>query len=160
MIGWTQLVCNTAWIMMASLACAGAAPKPSTPGYFRSPPLDYGSAPPPTASDGDVIGAQRQPPDDWLRGNPTNLHAAPGWSVKYGELRFGRSGAVGGHGASHEAIPCDPPGRPLLSPDEAEERAALQRAWLESVRVSALPTLASNVGTLPSEPSVLACNRD
>jgi hypothetical protein len=157
MIGWTKLVGNTAWIMMASFACAGATPKASTPGYYRSPPLDYVDAP--RTADGEVLGAQRQPPDDWLLGSPTNRHAAPGWSVEYGELRFRQERAVAGHGVMTEALPCDPPDRPVLSPDEAEERAALQRAWLETVRAPALPALASSVGTVPREPSVLACNR-
>jgi hypothetical protein len=158
MIDWTKLVGNPAWIMMASFACAGATPKPSTPGYYRSPPLDYVDAP--RTADGEVLGAQRQPADDWLLGSPTNWHAAPGWSLEYGQLRFRQERAVAGYGVMLDASPCEPPERPLLSPDEARERAALQRAWIESVRTSALPELASNVGTLPSEPSVLACNRD
>jgi hypothetical protein len=158
MIGWTKLVGNTAWIMMASLACAGATPKASTPRYFRSPPLDYVDAPR-SASDGEVLGAQRQPPDDWMLGNPTNLHAAPGWSVEYGQLRFRQERAVAGRGVMIEAIPCEPPDGRVLAPDEVEERAALQRAWLETVREPSLPVLASNVGAVAPEQSVLSCNR-
>jgi hypothetical protein len=158
MIGWTRLVGFTAWIMSASLGCAGATPKPSAPSYFRSPPLDYADAPR-SAPDGEVLGAQRQPPDDWLRGGATNLHAGPGWSVEYGQLRFRQERTAIGYGAPLEAIPCEPPSNGALAPEEAEAHAAMQRAWLNAVREPALPALASNVSEPPREQSVLSCNR-
>jgi len=158
MIDWAKLVGNTAWIMSASLACAGATPKASAPRYFRSPPLDYADAARSTG-DGEVLGAQRQPPNDWLLGNPTNLHQAPGWSVEYGQLRFRPERAVAGYGVMIEAIPCDPPDKGVLAPDEAQAEAEMQRAWLSTVREPALPALASNVSVVPHEVSVLSCNR-
>jgi hypothetical protein len=159
MIDWAKLVGTTAWIMSASLACAGATPKPSAPRYYRSPPLDY-VAPPISASDGEILGAQRQPPDDWLLGNPTTEHPAPGWSVEYGQLRFRQERAVAGRGVLTEAPPCEPPSKSVLAPDEAEAEAKLQRAWLSLAREPSLPVLASNVSVVPDGPSVLSCNRE
>lgn len=39
-----------------------------------------------SASDGDVMGAQNQSPEDTLEASPTNLHPAAGWAVEDGKL--------------------------------------------------------------------------
>jgi hypothetical protein len=159
MIAWTRLVGITAWIMSASLGCAGATPEPSAPSYFRSPPLDY-SDPPRSANDGEVLGAQEQAPDDWLRGNATTLHAAPGWSYDYGQLRFHRERARAGIGVPLEPLACVPPRSALLTPDEAAANAALHRAW-QAARQPSLPLFASAVTEPVSaeQPHVLSCDR-
>ncbi|HTV20122.1 MAG TPA: hypothetical protein VMG12_15670 [Polyangiaceae bacterium] len=157
MIGWTRLVGATAWVMSASFGCAGTTPKPSTPSYFRSPPLDYGQ-PPRSVSDGEVVGAMQQSPDDWLLGGATNAHAGPGWSKRFGHLRFEPEEARAGYGARVEAASCPPTAAPL-APEDEEQRAALWRSWREAVRTPSLPVFASAVPEVPPEhPGFLSCN--
>jgi hypothetical protein len=157
MIGWTRLVGATAWVMSASFGCAGATPKPSTPTYFRSPPLDYTEAPR-SASDGEVLGALQHPPDDWLLGGATTAHAAPGWSKRYGQLQFERERTGASHGATVDAPACPPKGAPL-TPGDAERQAALFRSWLKAVREPPLPAFASAVAEMPPQRSgFLSCD--
>jgi hypothetical protein len=158
MIGWTRLVGATAWIMSASFGCAGTTPKPSTPTYFRSPPLDYGEAPR-SASDGEVLGVLQHPPDDWLLAGATTDHAAPGWSKHYGQLRFEPEYAQASHGTPVRALSCPPESAPL-APEDAEKQAALWRSWrLEAVREPPLPVLTHALAEMPVERSgFLSCN--
>jgi hypothetical protein len=53
--------------LIASMSCGGAKPEPAP----RSPTLDYPPPPPETASDGRVIGADGEPPEDTLNRGPT-----------------------------------------------------------------------------------------
>jgi hypothetical protein len=160
MIAWTKLVVSTAWIMSASLACAGATREPSAPRYFRSPSLDYADGPR-SASDGQVLGAQQQSTRDWLLAGLTNTHPAPGYAMEYGQLRFNRERAVGGHGMLVAVPMCEPPAHGPLPPEEARARAALRRAWLnsESTSPSALPVLPSvAVELTEARAGLLSCN--
>jgi hypothetical protein len=158
MIAWTKLVVTAAWVMSASLACAGATPEPSAPSYYRSPPLDYVDGPR-SASDGEVLGAHDQATEDWLLGSTTNEHAAPGWAVEYGQLRFRPERAVGGHGTLLAAPRCEPPREGLLAPEEAQARATLRHAWLRSERSPSLPVLTSLAVEVPdTQPPLLSCN--
>lgn len=157
MIGWTRVVLVTAWVMSASLGCAGATPRPSTPTYFRSPPLDYAEAPR-SASDGEVLGVLQHPPDDWLRGGATTAHAGPGWSKRYGQLHFELDHARGSHGTYVDASSCPPSGAPL-APEDAEEQAALWRSWAKAERERPLPVLTHAVIEMPPErDGFLSCN--
>jgi hypothetical protein len=143
--------------MSASFGCAGATPKPSTPTYFRSPPLDY-TEPPRSASDGEVLGVLQHPPDDWLLGGATTAHAGPGWSKRYGQLRFEREHARGSRGAAVEAPACPPKSAPL-APEDAKQQAALLRSWLRAVREPPLPAFASAVVEMPPQRSAfLSCD--
>jgi len=157
MIGWTRLVAATAWVMSASFGCAGTAPKPSTPVYFRSPPLDYGEAPR-SASDGEVLGVLQHPPEDWLLGGATTAHLGPGWSRRYGVLHFEPEQARAGHGTSVEAPSCPPSGAPL-PPEDAEQQAALWRSWVQAAHEPPLPALTAAVLEMPPErDGFLSCN--
>lgn len=167
MIGLTRFVAATAWVLSASFGCAGTTPRPSTPNYFRSPPLDYGEALR-SASDGEVLGALQHPPDDWLRGGATTQHAAPGWSKHPGHVlaghthpshfRFEPEHAHAGQGARLEAPACPPTNAPL-APDDAVQQAALLRSWLKTSRDPSLPVLATAVVEMPSQrPGFLSCN--
>ena len=156
MIGWTRLVGAAAWVMSASFGCAGTTPKPSTPSYYRSPPLDYGH-PPRSASDGEVLGAMQQSPDDWLLGGATSEHAGPGWSKRYGQLHFEVEQARAGHGTPVEAPACPPSSAPL-APEDAEQQAALWRSWQKATRKPPLSAFANAVVEVPPEGSeFLSC---
>jgi hypothetical protein len=155
MIGWTRLVLATAWVMSASLACAGATPRPSTPDSVRSPPLDYGDGPR-SANDGAIMGAHGVSTHDWLLGGATTGHHAPGWSVRDGRLHFEFEHVRAE--ADPNAAPACPPGGAPLAPDEMEVYAALQRAWLEARR-QPLRAFASVVPEPPDERSgFLTCD--
>ena len=60
-------------------APAGGNEEPRYPEKKRPEPLR-------SASDGEVMGANRQSPEDTLEGSPTNEHPAPGWAVEDGKL--------------------------------------------------------------------------
>lgn len=147
MIGWTRLVGATAWVLSASSGCAGTTPKPSTPAYYRSPPLDYAEAPR-SASDGEVLGVLQHPPDDWLLAGATTEHLAPGWSKHHGQLHFERERARAGRAATTDTPACLPTSAPL-APEEAEQQAALLRSWLKAVREPPIPAFASAVAEAP-----------
>jgi hypothetical protein len=158
MIAWTKLVVTAAWVMSASLGCAGATPKPSAPRYFRSPPLDYADGPR-SASDGELLGAQDQSAEDGLEASATNEHPGPGWGTEYGRLRFERERVVGGHGVSLATPLCEPPEQGPLPPEEAQARAALRQAWLRSERSPSLPMLSSIGVEVPdARPPLLSCS--
>jgi hypothetical protein len=64
-------------------APAGAKEEPRYPEKRRPPPLR-------SASDGEVMGAFGQSPDDTLEGSPTNLHPAHGWEGEKGAVERAR----------------------------------------------------------------------
>ena len=67
-------------VALALGACAPAPVNNQEPRYpekRRPPPLR-------SASDGEVMGANRQSIDDTLEGSPTNLHPAKGWEGEKG----------------------------------------------------------------------------
>jgi hypothetical protein len=157
MIGWTRLVLATAWVMSASLACAGATPRPSTPDPVRSPPLDYGDGPR-SADDGAIMGAHGVSTQDWLLGGATPSHLGPGWSLGGGRLHFELEQVRAG-GSGPKAAPACPPGSAPLTADEMETDAALRRAWLEAARWQPSPPLARAIAELPDERSgLLTCD--
>ena len=141
MIAWAKLVGSTAWIMSASLGCAGATPAPraSTPGYVRSPSLDY-TEPLRSASDGEVMGALGRSPEDWLLAGATTDHFGPGWSWQGWKPHFDREKARAGRGAWIPVNACIPPPERPLSEAEAEAKAGA----------------APDVATLPPDPSLQA----
>jgi hypothetical protein len=65
-----------------SLGCSGSAEPAAEPRYpekRRPPPLR-------SASDGEIMGADRVPPEDRLEASPTNQHPAAGWVMEEGKL--------------------------------------------------------------------------
>jgi hypothetical protein len=64
-------------------APTGAKEEPRYPEKRRPPPLR-------SASDGEVMGAFGQSPDDTLEGSPTNLHPAHGWEGEKGATERAR----------------------------------------------------------------------
>jgi hypothetical protein len=71
-----QLFC-VAWALGACSPAPVNNPEPRYPEKRRPPPLR-------SASDGEVMGANRQSIDDTLEGSPTNQHPAPGWEGEKG----------------------------------------------------------------------------
>lgn len=55
-------------------ACGAGGGKPETQPEMRSPSHDYKD--PPRSGDGEVLGADRQAPADWLQAGVTNEHPA------------------------------------------------------------------------------------
>ena len=159
---WTRLVRGGAFVLaVAAVACASSQAPRKRAVYTRSSALDYVDQPR-SASDGDVIGAQKQSPEDWLLVLPTNRHMATGWETRQDGLRFRRERAVGGYGALIEEPVCSPP--PLASPvrpaGEVKARAALYRAWLEAQRspyVAVATPAVAEVAT--AQPHLLECDR-
>src|SRR5689334_3898347 len=70
-------------LFCVALALGACSPAPVTnqepryPEKRRPPPLR-------SASDGEIMGANRQSIDDTLEGSPTNEHPAPGWEGEKG----------------------------------------------------------------------------
>lgn len=67
---------------ISAVGCAGSpepAAEPRYPEKRRPPPLR-------SASDGEILGADRVPPEDRLEASPTNEHPAKGWVVEDGKL--------------------------------------------------------------------------
>ncbi len=62
---------------------------------LRSPSYDY-RPPPPTTSDGQVIGADRRAPADKLAEGPTNTGAAPGWKIDPHGVHYDPKARAGG----------------------------------------------------------------
>jgi hypothetical protein len=62
---------------------------------LRSPSNDY-RPPPPTTSDGEVIGADRKAPADKLAEGPSNSGAAPGWKIDSQGVSYDPRARVGG----------------------------------------------------------------
>ena len=157
MIAWARLVVSTAWIMSASLGCAGATPKASTPTYFRSPPLDYAD-PPRSATEGEVMGAHARAPDDWLLAGATSDHLGPGWSWQGWKLHFEPERARAGRGAWMPVAACFPrPERPL------PEATAAGGATFEQGALPVDPPLAAWVAAMaevpPENARALSCDR-
>lgn len=157
MIAWARLVVSTAWIMSASLGCAGATPKASTPTYHRSSPLDYADQPR-SAADGDVMGAHARAPDDWLLAGATSDHLGPGWSWSGWKLRFEPERARAGRGAWMPVAACfPPPERPL------PEEGTSARPQLEPASLPADPPLAAWVAAMaevaPASARALSCDQ-
>jgi hypothetical protein len=80
---------GAAWIL-AALALAACTPsqgseEPRYPEKRRPPPLR-------SASDGEIMGANRQSPEDTLEGSPTNLHPAKGWEGEKGAMERAKEG--------------------------------------------------------------------
>jgi hypothetical protein len=156
MIGWTRLVLAAAWVMSASLACAGATPRPSTPDTVRSPSLDYSDGPR-SADDGAIMGAHGVATQDWLLGSATTAHFAPGWSLRDGRLHFERESVPLGSGSA--AAPACLPANAPLAPDDVAVYTALRRAWLEAARQPPLPAFASATADIADERSgFLSCD--
>jgi hypothetical protein len=170
---WTRLLCGTIWLMTAShLGCASTPkvpPAAKPPEYFRSPPLDY-VEPLRSADDGEVMGAQEQPIDDWVRGNATHLRPAPGWGLRYGGVYFERARARAGYGTVVESPGCYPPlgGAPALEladtrpmhAERAEGSKALAQAWEDVAPEPYVVNMASIAAELRKERSHwLVCDR-
>lgn len=67
---------------ISALGCAGSpepAAQPRYPEKRRPPPLR-------SASDGEILGADRVAPEDRLEASPTNEHPAKGWVIEDGKL--------------------------------------------------------------------------
>src|SRR5688500_3538101 len=103
---WTRLVRGGVFVFaFAFLACASNQAPRKQPAYARASALDYGDQPR-SASDGKVMGAQEQSPEDWILVLPTNQHLATGWELERGRLQFRQERARGGHGALLEEPAC------------------------------------------------------
>jgi len=159
---WTRLVRGGAFVLaFVAVACASNQASRKQPAYTRSSALDYAD-PPRSASDGKVLGAQEQSPEDWILVLPTNEHLAPGWEIESSRLQFRQERARAGHGALIEQPACVPPplAAPVRSEDEVKARAALYRAWLEAQRspyVALATPAVAELGT--QQPHVLECDR-
>jgi hypothetical protein len=92
-------------VIALSMGCAG---KPASEQPARSPTLDY---PNPSAqtSDGQVVGADGQRPEDKLQTGPTNERPAPGWSAEHGTPKYDPADRVGGHTTHETKADTDPP---------------------------------------------------
>jgi len=91
--------CRAAYVFTAVLALLSASCSPaSSDAPLRSPTRDY-PGPPPTTSDGEVIGADEVPPGDRLEegargGNESAL--SPGWKADEKGLRYDPKQRAGG----------------------------------------------------------------
>lgn len=105
------------------------------------------------------MGAHGHSVDDWVQGNATTAHGAPGWALEDGRLRFRREWVAPGHGASFTAPPCAPPATGALTPEQKEARAELRRAWLSAAQPPPLPVVARVAAAATAEtPGLLSCN--
>jgi hypothetical protein len=106
-------------LALADAGCAAPQKSPAEkpPSYFRSPTLDY-QDPPRSASDGEVMGANKQSPDETLQASPTNEHLAPGWEIENGTLVASPEARQRGHG-SHAHEPGCEPAENVKSPEAA-----------------------------------------
>ena len=123
-----QRVRFTAFACAVALAgaCAPSKPPEKPPAYFRSPTLDYQDSPR-SASDGEVMGANKQSVDDTLQASPTNEHPAPGWEIEDGRLVPSQEARQRGHGSHAAGEPgCEEPTRLSASgePAATEEKSA------------------------------------
>jgi hypothetical protein len=79
----TNIPARALKLLCVALALGACSPapvnnqEPRYPEKRRPPPLR-------SASDGEVMGANRQSIDDTLEGSPTNEHPAPGWEGEKG----------------------------------------------------------------------------
>jgi hypothetical protein len=116
-----------ALVALAASGCAAPQTAPEKPpSYFRSPTLDY-QDPPRSASDGEVMGANKQAPGETLEASPTNEHLAPGWEIKNGMLVASPEARQRGHGSHAHEPGCEPAENvksPAASEDEDEAKQA------------------------------------
>lgn len=83
---------GSATLLAASLfACAPT----QTNKPFRSPTRDY-PAPPPTTSDGRVVGADEKAPADTLEEGATPTKPAPGWEIGKKGVKYDPERRTGG----------------------------------------------------------------
>jgi hypothetical protein len=95
-------------VALATPGCAAPQQAPQKPpSYYRSPTLDY-QDPPRSASDGEVMGANKQAPGDTLEASPTNEHLAPGWEIENGMLVASPEARQRGHGSHAHEPGCEP----------------------------------------------------
>lgn len=159
---WTRLVRGGAFVLaFVAVACASNQAPRKQPAYTRSTALDY-AAQPRSASDGQVLGAHQQSPDDWILVLPTNEHLATGWELQRGRIQFRQERARGGHGVLLTEPACAPPplSAPMRSEGEVKARAALYQAWLEaqqSPHVALATPAVAELGTV--QPRLLECDR-
>ena len=92
----------------ACLETSGSAP-------LRSPSYDY-RPPPPTTSDGEVIGADRKAPADKLAEGPSNGQAAPGWKLDSTGISYDPKARVGG-AIDRSGTQAPPAAAPPLKPN-------------------------------------------
>jgi hypothetical protein len=114
-------------LALAMSGCAAPQTAPDKPpSYFRSPTLDY-QDPPRSASDGEVMGANKQAPGETLEASPTNEHLAPGWEIQNGMLVASPEARQRGHGSHAHEPGCEPAENvksPAASEDEDEAKQA------------------------------------
>jgi len=108
-------------LLLAALALAACTPsqgteEPRYPEKRRPPPLR-------SASDGEIMGANRQSPEDTLEGSPTNLHPAHGWEGEKGAMERAKEGD------------CDPEA-PKATPASATTAAATSEASTSTTTAS------------------------
>ena len=114
-------------IALAASGCSAPQEPPAKPpSYFRSPTLDY-QDPPRSASDGEVMGANKQSPSETLEASPTNEHLAPGWEIQNGMLVASPEARQRGHG-SHAHEPGCEPAENVKSPAAAEDADEAKQA--------------------------------
>jgi hypothetical protein len=110
-VGLSAVTLSCVTLSCVALSCVGCAapqsPAEKPPSYFRSPTLDY-QDPPRSASDGEVMGANKQSPDETLQASPTNEHLAPGWEVENGMLVASPEARKAGHGSHAQEPGCEP----------------------------------------------------
>jgi hypothetical protein len=114
-------------VLALASGCSGAQQPPEKPpSYYRSPTLDY-QDPPRSASDGEVMGANKQSPSETLEASPTNDHLAPGWEVQNGMLVASPEARQRGHGSHAHEPGCEPAQNvksPSANPDEDKQADA------------------------------------
>lgn len=112
------------WLGVLTSGCM----EPGRDAPLRSPSNDF-RPPPPTTSDGRVVGVDNKAPTDHIAEGATSQGMAPGWEVRRGVPVYDAKRRVGGsldlsghHGhdedAAHRARPpwkSTPPGRPPWS---------------------------------------------
>lgn len=114
-------------VALVTSGCAAPQPAPQKPpSYFRSPTLDY-QDPPRSASDGEVMGANKQSPGETLEASPTNEHLAPGWEIENGMLVASPEARQRGHG-SHAHEPGCEPAENVKSPAAAQSEDEQKKA--------------------------------
>lgn len=75
--------------------CLGGCAEASSNAPLRSPSQDYGP-PPPTTSDGRVVGVDHKHPGDHIAENASSRGAAPGWDFQKNRLLYDPRRRVGG----------------------------------------------------------------
>lgn len=81
-----QFALTAACVSWLSVSCAASAPNARERPADSRYPEKKRPEPARSASDGEVLGAHGQSPEDTLQGSPTNEHPAPGWKLEDGKL--------------------------------------------------------------------------